>query len=345
MVRLLKEILVSIVIPAYNRENLIRQTLDSVLVQTYPHWECIIVDDGSTDKSDEVVQAYCATDKRFIYFRREREPKGAPTCRNVGLEKANGDYVIFLDSDDLLAEHCLQERVHVISNHPGYDFWVFPTACFKLKPGDSQKRWNILNKPKEDLIRFIAVDLPWHTMGPIWDIQSIKNLQGFDEAAPCWQDWELHVRALLMGLKYYKVKYETPDSYYRERNRSVTDSISLHHSTFEHAKFRLSLFMDYYMKVMSRTSNKDSRTAFQILFFKLFKELKAHGANIQVSILMSFLNQHKLYSSLEMLLLSQFARKLSNTFFERWNKRVCLATLYLINKNVYCAKSNPTFQA
>ena len=88
--------LISIIIPTYNRAHLIGETLDSVLAQTYPHWECLFIDDGSTDNSIEVIQAYTKQDKRMKLFTRPaHRMKGANACRNIGLENAVGEYIVF----------------------------------------------------------------------------------------------------------------------------------------------------------------------------------------------------------------------------------------------------------
>lgn len=104
--------LVSIIIPSYNREHLIEETLDSVLGQTYTNWECIVVDDGSDDNTKEIINSYSEKDKRFKFYNRPRARKnGASACRNYGLEKSKGELIQFLDSDDLLAKNKLEEQV------------------------------------------------------------------------------------------------------------------------------------------------------------------------------------------------------------------------------------------
>ncbi|HLF51221.1 glycosyltransferase family 2 protein [Flavobacterium sp.] len=104
--------LVSIIIPTYNRVSLIRETLDSVLAQTYTYWECIVVDDGSTDATEEVVQEFKKKDPRFQYYLRPVErPKGANTCRNYGLELSKGEFVQFLDSDDLISSNKIEVQI------------------------------------------------------------------------------------------------------------------------------------------------------------------------------------------------------------------------------------------
>jgi glycosyltransferase involved in cell wall biosynthesis len=89
----------SVVVPTYNRAHLIPKTIDSILAQRYEPFELIIVDDGSTDDTEKVLQKY-STDPRFRYFRKENAERGA--ARNYGFQKAKGDYVFFIDSDDLM---------------------------------------------------------------------------------------------------------------------------------------------------------------------------------------------------------------------------------------------------
>src|ERR1039458_7930312 len=122
--------LVSIIIPTKNRCELLRETIASAVGQTYPHWEAIIVDDGSDDGTEEMVREVASTDTRVRFVRRARNPRGASTCRNIGVSAASGEYVVFLDSDDLLAPRCLERRVEVMQQHPQVDFAVFLTQLF-----------------------------------------------------------------------------------------------------------------------------------------------------------------------------------------------------------------------
>ena len=94
--------LVSIIIPTYNRAHIIHETLDSVLSQSYTNWKCIVVDDGSTDTTEEVLKSYVKKDARFQYNKRPIDrKKGANACRNYGLDLAKGAYIVFFDSDDV----------------------------------------------------------------------------------------------------------------------------------------------------------------------------------------------------------------------------------------------------
>lgn len=110
-----KNLLVSIIIPTYNRAQHIRETLDSVLNQTYISWECIIVDDRSSDDTLKIITSYCEKDTRFISIVKSLDFKqGASISRNIGLKMAKGVYVQFLDSDDILADNKLEEQLKLL---------------------------------------------------------------------------------------------------------------------------------------------------------------------------------------------------------------------------------------
>lgn len=105
-----KEALVSIVMPAYNCEDFIGITLDSVINQTYQNWEVIVVDDCSTDNTAEVVQEYIKKDNRISYHKLDKN-SGAAVARNKAVDLANGKYMAFLDSDDLWFPEKLTKQI------------------------------------------------------------------------------------------------------------------------------------------------------------------------------------------------------------------------------------------
>lgn len=92
--------LVSIIVPCYNQAQYLDEALQSVLDQTYENWECIMVNDGSSDNTEEIAQKWVVKDSRFLYFYKENG--GLSSARNLGIEVAKGDYIQFLDSDDVL---------------------------------------------------------------------------------------------------------------------------------------------------------------------------------------------------------------------------------------------------
>lgn len=210
--------LVSIIIPTYNRATIIQKALDSVLSQTYLNWECLVVDDGSTDDSLDILERYHQLNSRIRYFKRDRFPKGAPTCRNIGLQNATGDYIIYLDSDDYLLPFCLEQRMAVFEKYTSYDFLVFPMAG---QYKETIKKKEIPNSA-DFLVNFLSANLPWSIMCPIWKTTFLNKLGGFTEGYPRFNDPELMIRALLQPNVLYKVlKQATFDCVYLPSNKTT----------------------------------------------------------------------------------------------------------------------------
>ena len=106
----------SIIIPTYNRAHLVAETIDTVLAQTYPQFEIIIVDDGSTDNTREIIESKYCSDSRVRFFQKKNEERGA--ARNYGMKQAKGDYAIFFDSDDWMKPDYLSVLNTVVEKFP-----------------------------------------------------------------------------------------------------------------------------------------------------------------------------------------------------------------------------------
>lgn len=197
----MKQPLISIIIPTYNRAHCIEVALQSLVDQTYATWECLVVDDGSTDTGEVVISNWVRRDTRFQYYTRNRLPKGAPTCRNIGLEKATGNYVVFLDSDDYLLPHCLAQRVVEILKNPTCDFLVFPMAIKKKEEITKQE----IPVCADYLIPFLSAKLPWSIVCPIWKRTTLTEARGFKENYLRFNDPELMIRVLMKPAITYKV--------------------------------------------------------------------------------------------------------------------------------------------
>lgn len=222
--------LVSIIIPTFNRADLISETLDSVLKQTYFNWECIIVDDGSTDNSSVVIQKYLNSDLRFFYLSRPNyKKKGPSSCRNIGIEKATGDYIIFLDSDDLLVTTCLENRINFAKQNLEYDFWIFKMAAFNTTINNFEFVYENIVAKDESLFckkEFMKGNHPFVITGPLWKKSVLVELNGFNEEMTMIEDPELHLRAL----KKYRLKfssYTEPDCFYRLNNFTIDRPVDL----------------------------------------------------------------------------------------------------------------------
>jgi glycosyltransferase involved in cell wall biosynthesis len=206
---------ISIITPLFNRFDLIPETWDSIKAQTYPHWEWIVVDDGSTDGSIDYIKTLSAQDKRVKLLFREDAIKGPSRCRNIGVECAQGDYLLFLDSDDIITPTCLEKRVQYLTTHIHLDFAVFTQEVFENTPGDKGLIFNKFFENNELYLKaFISDQHPWQTSGPLWKKESFIKTGGFREDYTIMEDPELHIRALIQGLQFEVVQGE-PDFFYR----------------------------------------------------------------------------------------------------------------------------------
>lgn len=99
--------MISIVVPVYNAEKYLRKCVDSILAQTYPQWELVLVDNGSTDKSYEICKEYARKDARISAIHQYRN-QGVSVARNLGMEKCRGEFITFIDSDDWIRDNYLE---------------------------------------------------------------------------------------------------------------------------------------------------------------------------------------------------------------------------------------------
>ncbi len=282
--------LVSIVIPTYNRADLIRETLQSIQKQTYWNWECIIVDDGSTDNTIEYILDIIKIDKRIKIYKRDNKRKGAPSCRNIGIHKSIGDYIIFLDSDDLMANFCIERRVRIFQEHPENDFIVFQSLLFQQRKRDLNLLWNI-DSEEDDLNRFLRIDALWPICGPIYKRNAIIYLKGFNEDLGFWQDYDLHLKCLLLKFKYIKFLHLEPDCFIRWHfNESISRSIP-----FTKDIFYLQKRIDFFYN--------------QIIFIKSNKVILNHSQNYNLISVIYY------FSSLFII-----DHSLKKEFKKNWNK-------------------------
>jgi len=195
--------LVSIIIPLLNRGNLIRETMLSVLKQTDNRWECIVVDDGSNDHGPSIVEEFLTLDIRFRFFRNQLPNHNASVCRNLGLSEATGNWILFLDSDDLLTCDRIGATLHHSLSCPATsEALLFECCLFKETPGDigrkMEKKGNY-----DELMALINYDIPFSTSSFSWKRPAIIALNGFSTQLVRFQDWELHIRTMMRGIQFF----------------------------------------------------------------------------------------------------------------------------------------------
>ena len=209
--------------PTFNASFFLREAIQSILAQKYANWECLIVDDGSVDDTVSIIDNFFKQDNRIRFFKRNRNPKGANTCRNIGLYKSKGKYVIYFDADDILLPHCLEQRVEMMELKNGDDFGVFHQKVFTGTINNSSL-YTQLHK-KNILYCVLATDNIWQTMGALWKKELLEEIGGFDENIQIFDDDVLHLRALLNKDVKYSFYPDLPfDCYYRGGQSRELDS-------------------------------------------------------------------------------------------------------------------------
>ncbi|MBI3243377.1 MAG: glycosyltransferase [Chloroflexi bacterium] len=206
---------VSVIIPTYNLASLLPLTINSVLEQTYPDLETIVVDDGSTDNTPEVMERYSG---RVIYIRQPNQ--GVAAARNTGIRAASGDCLMFMDHDDLLLPHKVQRQVDVMQARPDISF-VHCRYYHIDEKGAPFEKVGLL--PEGDVLaQLIIGDFVW-VGGPLIRRECLERVGLFDEENPWSADWDMWLRIARTGYAFACV--QEPLGSYRILSSSMTGNV------------------------------------------------------------------------------------------------------------------------
>lgn len=205
--------LVSIIVPCYNQAQFLDDCLQSVFDQTYPDWECIIVNDGSPDNTEEIAKKWVAKDLRFKYLNKENG--GLSSARNAGLKVANGDYIQLLDSDDLLQNEKLLNQVNAFLNDDeidisvsGYRYFEDGFTMLKILGRENFLPEVALMKNDSDLVELFKIKNPMVISSPLYKKKVFEIVGFFDENLFSLEDWDFHTRCARNKLKFQHVGYQ-----------------------------------------------------------------------------------------------------------------------------------------
>lgn len=216
--------LVSIIIPCYNQGEFLNATIKSIVNQSFVNWECLLINDGSTDNTEEIVKQWSTKDSRIKYFYKKNE--GLSSARNLGLDRAKGDYIQFLDSDDVLHSSKLKVSIDLFKNHSIdiaiSNFNVFSSIEKLLPP------YCILS---QELFNFDAILYKWDSSFTIpihcglFKGDLFTNFR-FPEHLKAKEDWIMWVS--LFKDKKSKVLYiNKPLALYRRNIKGMTKSSNM----------------------------------------------------------------------------------------------------------------------
>jgi len=204
--------LVSIIIPCYNQAKFLQETLQSVNHQTYSNWECIIINDGSPDNTEEIALEWCYKDVRFKYFKKENG--GLSSARNFGILHARGDLILPLDADDKISKNYLSISVEVISKNQGSVIVYGECHYFGSING-------LCTLPKYDAVSFLLKN-QIHCSG-IFYKRDWDKIGGYDEKMKLGnEDWEFWIRMIELGSKV--IYCNDMQFYYRQKPNSMLES-------------------------------------------------------------------------------------------------------------------------
>jgi glycosyltransferase involved in cell wall biosynthesis len=223
---------ITVIVPCYNQAAYLDEALQSVLNQTYLYWECIIVNDGSTDQSEVKAKEWTEKDHRFKYFYQKNS--GLCSARNFGIKKAQGEFILPLDADDKLGENYLKLGLNAFNNNEKLKV----VYSLSEKFGEESGLWklpdfNLLNLSRKNMIFCSAIfkRSDWNLLGG-YDINMIYG----------WEDWEFWIALLKNGGEveriesiqfYYRIKKDSMLSVMNfEKSKKMAEYVSVKHADF-----------------------------------------------------------------------------------------------------------------
>ena len=224
--------LISIIVPIFNTEKHLHQCLDSILSQSYENFECLLINDGSTDASASICREYVAKDARFRYF--EKENGGVSSARNLGIERSGGAYITFIDSDDwvefdyleVLYSAIIQETADIsVSTYRTYEMsknqWLFH-AFKRVEHQKVFSRQELFNK----LMFLDSLDSSYGFASCKLVRKSVLTGIWFNESTHLGEDMEFWFKLYLVA---EKVVFSNRDTYIYRKNFTISKYATLKH--------------------------------------------------------------------------------------------------------------------
>lgn len=209
--------LVSIIVPVYNAEEYLEECLDSILNQTYSNLEVILINDGSTDKSLNIIESYAEKDSRIVFDTIINSGPGA--CRNIGLDRFNGDFVMFVDSDDEICVDLIEILLGYISKTSEISMCKFTKNRKKINSGTKQVE-KITYEFNDSVKQMYSTGFA--SSGPVSKLygREIFDVLRFPDI-PMYEDSAISLQALSMASEVKYIDYY--GYYYRFNPKSITN--------------------------------------------------------------------------------------------------------------------------
>lgn len=200
----------SIIVPCYNQAQYLEETINSVLNQTFKDWECIIVNDGSSDNTEDIAKAISEKDNRITYLKKENG--GVSSARNFGINYASGIWILPLDGDDKISNLYLEHAYDIIKNQPDIKL-VYAKACFF---GEKNESWLL---PKFDYRKLLTANLIY--CSAFYRKEDWAKIGGYDNKMIYgFEDWEFWINLLKAETSESVYCIDSIDFYYRYKECS-----------------------------------------------------------------------------------------------------------------------------
>ena len=205
--------IISVIVPCYNQSQYLSEALESVRMQSYESWECIIVDDGSPDDTADIASNFCLKDKRFKYLKKENG--GLSSARNAGIKEASGSLILPLDADDRIHKDYLQLATEAFNQNPMLDLVYCKAAYFGTKTGE----WVLDTYSYENLLAHNSIFCSAFFKKDAF----IKANQYNESLKNGWEDWDLWLRLLNPYSHVYQLKGTL--FFYRVKDQSMVQQL------------------------------------------------------------------------------------------------------------------------
>ncbi|WP_183563787.1 glycosyltransferase family 2 protein [Mucilaginibacter sp. SP1R1] len=205
---------ISVIVPCYNQGEYLAEALDSVLAQTYQNWECVIVNDGSNDNTEDVATEYCKKDNRFHYLTKENG--GLSSARNAGIQQSKGEFILPLDADDLIAPQYIEKALEVFEDKNGLTL----VYCKAKKFGYENADWELPSYLFEELLLSNPI-----FCSAIYRKSTWRYAKGYDEdMKKGLEDWAFWIKILEPKSMVYQLQQVL--FYYRVRQCSMINTMT-----------------------------------------------------------------------------------------------------------------------
>jgi glycosyltransferase involved in cell wall biosynthesis len=220
----------SVIVPCFNYGHLLAESLDSVRSQSLEDWECIVIDDGSTDNTGAVADSYASKDSRYSRIRQQN--LGLSAARNAGLRVARGEYVQLLDADDLLEREKFKEQAGFLDEHTEYGLVYGPMRYFRAlgaskvfargRNGVDVEWMRMWPDTNDAMLAAIVEGNQFPVSAALFRRTLLAEVGYFDESLRSHEDWEFWLRWAFAGKRFAGLDEPGTKTLIREHGESLT---------------------------------------------------------------------------------------------------------------------------